>query len=183
MTPELTLETQIIQKLRSKSILLCTVESCTGGLIAHQLTQISGASDVFWGSWVTYDNSAKLQLGVSAQSLSLNGAVSREVALELATSGVRAMAAAIQQFSSHSRLRPHRLVAVSTTGVAGPSGGSVEKPVGLCFTSIASVAVAAPLQIHSQVSQIQTPPGFDRIQNQTYFARKALEALLSLDLG
>jgi len=108
-------EALMAQKLR-----LATAESCTGGWVAMALTAIPGSSDWFERGYVTYSNAAKQEdLGVSADTLRQHGAVSEEVARE--------MAAGAQQ-------RARVQVALAITGVAGPTGGSVDKPVGLvCF--------------------------------------------------
>jgi nicotinamide-nucleotide amidase len=102
-----------------------TAESCTGGLIAGALTAIAGSSDVVEGGLVTYSNEAKtLLLGVPALEIERVGAVSAEVA--------RAMAKGVLE-----RL-PKTNLAVAVTGVAGPGGGSVDKPVGLVHFGLAS---------------------------------------------
>ena len=91
-------------------------ESCTGGLCSHRVTNVSGASRCFWGSVVSYDNSVKLhQLGVNLETLQDHGAVSVETAREMAA-GVR-LSLGVD-------------IGVSITGIAGPHGGSTEKPVG-----------------------------------------------------
>ncbi len=101
-----------------------TAESCTGGLVAAALTEIAGSSDVVDRGFVTYSNAAKEQmLGVPAQTLIDHGAVSRETAEAMARGAV-----------AHSQAD----VAVSITGVAGPGGGSVEKPVGLVHFAAAT---------------------------------------------
>ncbi len=171
----MTLEARVIQHLKSKKMILCTVESCTGGLIAHRLTNISGASEVFWGSWVVYDNSAKLRLGVSLQTLKTKGAVSPEVADELARHGLISLNQALDQFPSSSLLKSNRWIALSTTGIAGPSGGTPEKPVGLCFSSITSI------EQRPKTLKILAPPQLDRSQMKNFFAERALEALLEYD--
>jgi nicotinamide-nucleotide amidase len=109
--------------LRSRGWRLAVVESCTGGLIAHLLTSVAGASDYLVGGAVTYANSAKTRLlGVSEDTLRGHGAVSAEVAAEMAE-GVRRLCECD--------------VAIGVTGIAGPSGGSAEKPVGLVYWSVA----------------------------------------------
>jgi len=112
---ELLLETCRIRRQK-----LATAESCTGGLIAAALTHFAGSSDVFERGFVTYSNEAKTELlGVPAPLIERYGAVSEAVA--------RAMAEGVLVFS-------HADISVSVTGVAGPGGGSTEKPVGLvCF--------------------------------------------------
>lgn len=108
---------RVLELLRVHQLKLVTAESCTGGLIAGLLTEIPGSSDVLERGYVTYSNEAKAEcLGVEPQLIAARGAVSEEVA--------RAMAAGAL---AHSRAD----IAVSVTGVAGPGGGSAEKPVGL----------------------------------------------------
>ena len=103
--------------------MLATAESCTGGLIAGALTDIAGSSDVVDRGFVTYSNDAKMEmLGVREATLAAHGAVSRETALEMATGAL-----------AHSKAG----IALSVTGVAGPGGGSAEKPVGLVWFGLA----------------------------------------------
>ena len=98
---------------------LTTAESCTGGWIAKCLTDIAGSSNWFERGYVTYSDSAKRQaLGVGAQTLQAHGAVSAETASEMASGALT---------------RSGADVAVSVTGIAGPDGGSIEKPVGLVW--------------------------------------------------
>jgi nicotinamide-nucleotide amidase len=109
--------------LRERNQWLATAESCTGGLIAHRLTQIAGSSDYFRGGIVAYDNHVKTDLlGVPADLLAAHGAVSESVA--------RAMAEGVRQ-------RLNAGYGLATTGIAGPGGGTVEKPVGLVFMAVA----------------------------------------------
>ncbi|MFP4267478.1 MAG: nicotinamide-nucleotide amidohydrolase family protein [Spirochaetaceae bacterium] len=107
---------------RRRKLAIIAVESCTGGLIGKQLTDIPGSSDIFWGSFVTYSDEAKqVMVGVKGKTLADHGAVSRETAEEMARGALEASGAD---------------VAVAVTGVAGPSGGSPEKPVGtVCFAA------------------------------------------------
>src|SRR6185295_1657558 len=108
---------------RRKSLTVCTAESCTGGLIAALLTEIPGSSDVVERGFVTYSNAAKAeQLGVPADLIAVHGAVSEPVARTMAEGAL-----------SHS----HADLAVSVTGVAGPGGGSLAKPVGLVHLAAA----------------------------------------------
>lgn len=107
---------QVADLLKQRQWLLATAESCTGGLIAAACTELAGSSAWFERGFVTYSNAAKTELlGVDAALIAAHGAVSEEVA--------RAMA---QGAIGHS----HAQVAVAVTGVAGPSGGSADKPVG-----------------------------------------------------
>ena len=110
----------IAKRLQAQQLLLATAESCTGGQVAAALTDLAGSSAWFERGFVTYSNAAKNELlGVSVDSLANHGAVSEVVAREMA-------AGALQHSRAH--------VAIATTGIAGPSGGTVDKPVGtVCF--------------------------------------------------
>ena len=113
----------LLAAARAKKLKIATAESCTGGLIAGLLTEIPGSSDVVERGFVTYSNKAKDELlGVSPQVLETHGAVSEQTA--------RAMAAGALK---HSRAD----IAVAVTGVAGPGGGSADKPVGLVHLATA----------------------------------------------
>lgn len=113
----------LIKLLRNKSLTLSTAESCTGGLLAKLITDVSGCSSVFFGGVVSYDNSVKQGvLGVKAETLELHGAVSSQTASEMAIGVRRTLGTSI---------------GISTTGVAGPTGGSPEKPVGTVYIGIA----------------------------------------------
>ena len=108
-----------------RSLRIATAESCTGGLVAAELTAVPGSSHAFERGFVTYSNAAKMQvLGVSPTTLERHGAVSEAVALEMVHGALMASAAD---------------VAVSITGIAGPGGGSEEKPVGLVWFAYAHV--------------------------------------------
>jgi nicotinamide-nucleotide amidase len=115
-----TLATRAGSRLKARGLKLVTAESCTGGWVAQAVTAISGSSDWFDRGFVTYSNEAKREmLGVRAATLERSGAVSEETALEMARG---ALAASRAQ------------AAVSITGVAGPTGGTAAKPVGMvCF--------------------------------------------------
>ncbi|MCF8474527.1 MAG: CinA family protein [Emcibacter sp.] len=118
-----TLATQTLQMARDKGLHLATAESCTGGLIMGALTEIAGSSDVVDRGFITYTNRAKMDmLGVTAETLRLGGAVTRETAIAMAVG-------ALKNSSSN--------IAVSVTGIAGPTGGSEEKPVGLVHMAAA----------------------------------------------
>lgn len=110
------LVTELAELLMSRGFLLSTAESCTGGMVAAELTAIAGSSNWFDSGFVTYSNQAKqVMLGVSLATLESKGAVSAEVVAEMAAGAVQ---------------RSQAQIAVSISGVAGPGGGSAEKPVG-----------------------------------------------------
>jgi len=118
-----TIEQVVVKTLSDKGMKICTAESCTGGAIAARLTDVSGASKVFDRGYVTYANSAKSDLlGVSNDDIESNGAVSEEVAAAMAEGALKDANADI---------------AVAVTGIAGPSGGTEDKPVGTVWISIA----------------------------------------------
>ncbi|HEY5345087.1 MAG TPA: competence/damage-inducible protein A [Verrucomicrobiae bacterium] len=118
------IENVVVKLLAQKKKTLALAESCTGGLIANRITDVPGASAVFLGGVVSYANSAKEKfLGVRAEALQTHGAVSEAVAREMAF-GAR------EKFNSD--------FAIAVTGIAGPSGGSAEKPVGTVFIALAS---------------------------------------------
>ncbi len=113
----------VLQRARSRGLKIATAESCTGGLVAAALTEIAGSSDVFDRGFVTYSNEAKhLMLGVPAAMLKRHGAVSAETAAAMAEGALK-----------------HSLadIAVAITGIAGPGGGSKQKPVGLVHFAVA----------------------------------------------
>jgi nicotinamide-nucleotide amidase len=115
-------EELILEAARARGLSLAVAESCTGGLVAARLTSVPGASDVFRGGVVAYENEVKAdQLGVPEETLAAHGAVSAETAAAMA-SGARSAFAAD--------------VAVSTTGIAGPGGGTPDKPVGLVYLHV-----------------------------------------------
>ena len=118
------LENALLIFLRERGLTMAAAESCTGGLIAKRITDISGCSDVFLGGCVTYTNEVKRALlGVSAETLEKYGAVSEQTAAEMAR-GVRERLGAD--------------VGVSATGIAGPTGGSEETPVGTVFIGVST---------------------------------------------
>jgi len=111
----------LLARFGAADLKIATAESCTGGLIAAGLTELAGASHVFERGFVTYSNLAKTELlGVSAQLIERRGAVSTEVADAMARGALD---------------RSHADIAVAVTGIAGPGGGSAEKPVGLVFVA------------------------------------------------
>jgi len=119
-----TLEHAVVDKLKACGMTVAFAESCTGGLISKRITDISGASEVFMGSCVTYANEAKVRLlGVKEETLARFGAVSEQTAREMAKGVREALGVDI---------------GVSVTGIAGPTGGSAEKPVGTVFLGIST---------------------------------------------
>ena len=114
------MERDLINALREKGWRMAAAESCTGGRIAQRITAVPGASDVFSGSMVSYSCETKQSaLGVRAETLDKYGAVSEETAREMASGALRITEAD---------------VAVSVTGIAGPGGGTADRPVGtVCF--------------------------------------------------
>jgi len=111
---------KLVSTLTRHELMLATAESCTGGLLGKVITDISGSSAVYERGFITYANQAKIEmLGVERNQILQHGAVSEEVAAAMASG-------AIKQSEAH--------VAISTTGIAGPGGGTAEKPVGtVCF--------------------------------------------------
>lgn len=121
---EQSLESVVVERLIERRLTLATAESCTGGLIGNRITDISGSSKTYLVGFVTYSNQAKKEiLGVDEQLLDKHGAVSREVARAMAE-GARAVSGAD--------------IAISVTGIAGPTGGTAAKPVGLVYMALAA---------------------------------------------
>ena len=113
---------EVVDMLRSRKLTLGAVESATGGLISHLITNIPGSSDVYQGSITSYSNRAKIQIvGVSEESINRYGAVSSQVAGEMAEGGRRLLNVDI---------------CVADTGIAGPSGATQNKPVGLFYIGL-----------------------------------------------
>jgi nicotinamide-nucleotide amidase len=151
-------ETQLLDNLSTLLIknkfTIATAESCTGGLIAHSLTNISGSSTYFERGIVSYSNQAKQDLlSVPKQLLVDHGAVSEQVA--------KAMAEGV-------RVNSHVDIGLSTTGIAGPTGGSKDKPVGLVY-----IGLSTKEQTFAQKHIFSG----DRIQNKQDFCHSALQLL------
>jgi nicotinamide-nucleotide amidase len=150
-------EVQVGDLLRDGNLTLAVAESCTGGLISHKITNVPGSSDYFDRGVVSYSNRSKLELlGVEEETLYDHGAVSQEVAREMAE-GVRNLSGTE--------------VGLSTTGIAGPGGGTDEKPVGLVYVAI---TVGNRSRVKKFVFQ------GDRWENKRSAALKALESLIAL---
>lgn len=138
---EKTIEQMLIPALAARGLTLATAESCTGGLIAKRVTDVPGASAVYLGGVVSYANAVKENvLGVERETLTAHGAVSAEVAAQMARGARRATGAD---------------VAVSTTGIAGPGGGMPAKPVGTVWLGFSSAA-------GEETRLLQLDPGADR---------------------
>ena len=114
-----TLEQQVVNILKERNLTLTTAESCTGGLLSGTLINVSGISDIFNEGYITYANESKEKiLGVRKETLENDGAVSESCAREMAIGAVKASGAR---------------VSLAVTGIAGPGGGTKEKPVGLVY--------------------------------------------------
>jgi PncC family amidohydrolase len=119
-----TLEETVGELLTEQGLTIAVAESCTGGLIAHRLTNVSGSSAYLVGGVVAYANQVKEQvLGVSGETMAAHGAISEETVREMAR-GARRL------FDTD--------VAISSTGIAGPTGGTPQKPVGLVYVALAA---------------------------------------------
>ena len=152
-------EGAVVSSLIADGETLATVESCTGGLIAKRITDLSGVSAVYLGGAVTYANEAKEKMvGVKHDTLAANGAVSEETAREMAE-GIRAALGADY--------------GISTTGIAGPGGGTPEKPVGTVYIAVAS-------KDGTRVKRLRLPPMRDREYIRTASATNALALLLEV---
>lgn len=132
--PTLEEAAELLATLRARSLTLATAESCTGGLIAAALTAIPGSSATVLAGYVTYSNEAKTRLvGVPAEMIAAHGAVSEPVARRMAEGALADAGADL---------------AISCTGIAGPSGGSAAKPVGLVFIGCARHGMDTRVERH-----------------------------------
>ncbi len=141
----LSLSSDIGQLLIENNLTIATAESCTGGLLGHYLTGVSGSSAYFLGGVIAYSNRIKEQmLGVQSQTLLQHGAVSEETACE--------MAAGIQKkFEAD--------IGLSTTGIAGPTGGTPTKPVGLVWIGISTKTTTQAFECHFKGSRNEVKTG------------------------
>ena len=115
---------EIVTSLKQSGMRICCAESCTGGMIAAAITDIAGSSAVFSRGFVTYSNQAKINmLGVKPETLNLYGAVSGQTVSEMASGAIMASEGEAD-------------FAVAVSGIAGPDGGTVEKPVGLVYICV-----------------------------------------------
>lgn len=150
----LPLEFLVAQWARQLGLWVATAESCTGGLIGHLLTNVPGSSEYYRGGVVAYSNEVKQSLlGVGTETLNRFGAVSRETVLEMAK-------------GAGDRLRAD--IGLSVSGIAGPGGGSLEKPVGTVWIGLNSLAQAQAWCFHFTG---------DRLTIKQQAAQKAMEVL------
>jgi len=127
--PLVDLAARLGERCLALGVRLATVESCTGGLVGHLITETPGSSAYYVGGFVTYSDQLKRDLvGVPNEVLAAHGAVSAQTALAMATGG---------------RARTGALLGASVTGIAGPDGGSPQKPVGLTYVAVADHAGTA----------------------------------------
>lgn len=155
----MTVEQDLGQILIEKKLTISTAESCTGGLVSSRLTDVSGSSEYIKLNFVTYANEAKNKiLGVSWDVLNNYGAVSEECATQ--------MADGLHKITGCD-------VALCTTGIAGPTGGSKEKPVGLMFIAVKYRGITA-------IKEIRLNPSIARVEMKQKFATLALEFAKSI---
>ena len=155
------IEQVVVEGLAHSGAKLAIAESCTGGFIAHRITNVPGASEVLLAGFVTYSNESKTrELGVPAELIAAHGAVSHEVAAAMAEGALRVSGADY---------------AIATTGIAGPGGGSEAKPVGTVFTAVARKS-AEPL-----VQKLFFPTDRETFKNQV--AQSALDQVRKLLLA
>lgn len=148
------IEGEVGALLRDRGLTLATAESCTGGLVAHLITCVSGSSLYYLGGVVAYANEVKeAMLGVRRETLLAHGAVSEETALEMAR-GVRERLGAD--------------LGIATTGIAGPTGGTPEKPVGLVYVALSAA--------DAQICRRHVWQG-DRLANKEQSAEAALRLI------
>ena len=146
---------EVAEVLKQQGLTVATAESCTGGLLSHTLTNISGSSEYFKLGIISYSNQSKTDLlGVQEQTLINYGAVSEQTA--------KAMAVGVKNRSNVD-------IGVSTTGIAGPSGGTKDKPIGLVY-----IAIATPTTI--EVKQYRFSGS--RLEHKEHTVNAALELML-----
>jgi nicotinamide-nucleotide amidase len=127
------LSKEFLKACGNRNLKSATAESCTGGMIIAALTDIPGSSAVVDRGFITYSNDAKIEmLGVSPVTLDAHGAVSRETVIEMASGAL---------------VRSHAGIAIAVTGIAGPDGGSEQKPVGLVWFGLAQTGLSRPRSV------------------------------------
>lgn len=153
--------TKIGELLRSNGLWLTTAESCTGGLLGHMITSTAGSSEYYLGGFITYSNETKERwLGVAHETLMQFGAVSRETVQEMAH-GIR------NAFGE--KIQPEKIIGISISGIAGPGGGSPEKPVGTVWIGVSGADGEEAVKYLFEG---------DRDEVKTQSAEKAMELLL-----
>ncbi|WP_457567340.1 CinA family protein [Desulfurobacterium sp.] len=159
----MSVEFKLKELMTEKKLTLSTAESCTGGLVAARIVNVPGSSEYFMGGVVSYDNSVKMKvLNVSTETLLKYGAVSEETAKEMVEGVKKLMGTEC---------------AVSTTGIAGPSGGTPEKPVGLVYIG---VSVKERTEVYRFVFKDNHP---DPVKRRNKIRRKAAKKALKLLLA
>lgn len=149
------IEQEVVALLAAKGLKVATAESCTGGLLAKRITDVSGASEVFDYGIVSYANEIKWgQLGVQRATVETYGAVSEQTAREMAQCAAK---------------NAHADIGVSTTGIAGPTGGTAQKPNGTCFIGICAHGVTKVKKISTGLS--------DRDKNRQIFADEVFKLI------
>ncbi len=151
-----TLQEVVVEKLIGKKLKIATAESCTGGLVSERITRVSGASGVFDCGICSYSNEIKHKvLGVSKETLAVLGAVSAETAIQMAE-GVKKLSGAD--------------IGISTTGIAGPLGGTPEKPVGLVYVGVCTENKAYSIKLNLG--------GVNRTNSRNYIRKLTSDAVL-----
>ena len=149
-----TLHAAVGRMLKERDMTVATAESCTGGFVAHRLTSIPGSSAYYWGSVVAYDNSVKMnQLGVQEETLKAHGAVSEATVKEMVVGATKLLGTDI---------------AVATSGIAGPGGGTPDKPVGTVWLAVGNA---------DRVKTKLLKAGKDRVKNIEYSSVYALNLI------
>lgn len=149
---EETLEEVVGRMLKARGLMLCTAESCTGGYIGHLITSVPGSSDYFQGGLIAYSNEVKQQqLGVKAETLEKYGAVSEQTVREMAEGAVRLFGGGIS---------------IAISGIAGPGGGSKDKPVGTIWMAVGTANTVETFLLRA---------GKDRLKNIQYAGNHALD--------
>jgi nicotinamide-nucleotide amidase len=157
----MTLEEVVVKTLLEKGLTVAVAESCTGGLVGSRLTDVAGSSGCFLEGLVTYSNQAKVRLlDVDPATIEAHGAVSEPVAAEMARGCL---------------LNSGAEIAVATTGIAGPGGGTPEKPVGTLCVGVASKLPDGSVRVEANRLTMYG----DRHQNKLRFSEAALRGLLA----
>jgi PncC family amidohydrolase len=155
------LEKRIALLLRQRNLKLSLAESCTGGLVSHRITNIPGSSEYYLGGVISYADSAKrMLLGVKAETLDQYGAVSREVVIEMAR-GVRKLFS-LQGYPAE------EIIGMAISGIAGPGGGTAEKPIGLVWIGLCAADGEWAWKFHREGN---------RLENKENFSDQALQLL------